>query len=61
MVQIVSIDNNIEKPDHSHVARETIWLIDSNFLLALLHFLYYEMRAMPNVELFDNPKIINGF
>lgn len=50
----MSIDNNIEKPDHNRLEHEKIEPIDNSFQLALLHFRYCEMRAGPNVALFDN-------
>jgi len=34
--------------------REMLWLVDSNFLLAWLRFLYCEMRVVLNVEPYCN-------
>lgn len=53
-VQIESIDNNTETPDHNHPGHGTNVPIDNNFPLASLHFRCCEMRAMPNVEPFGN-------
>jgi hypothetical protein len=51
--------SNIEKLDHSRLGHETREPTGNSFQLSLLHFLYYETREGPDVELYYNPSNFN--